>query len=96
MSNWIFALLVLAFGVALAIMFDRMKQRPGSGPREPELRSERAKWLYFWYLGRFPNTDEQAKDDEVERRLRKEREDDLLRQRGKPDDGPQGGADERR
>ncbi len=93
MSNWIFALLVFAFGLALAFMVDRMKRRPGSGQQEPEQRSERAKWLYYWYIGRFPTPNEQAKDDEQERRLEQERKDDLRRQRGNPGDGPQGGAD---
>lgn len=93
MSNLIFALLVFAFGLALAFMFDRMKQRPGSGPREPELRSERAKWLYFWYLGRFPTQQEQAKDDETERRLEQERIDELRRKPHKPDADAKPGKD---
>lgn len=93
MSNWIFALLVFAFGLGLAFMVDRMKRRPGSGQQEPEQRSERAKWLYYWYLGRFPTPTEQAKDDEQERRLEQTRKDDLRRQRGNSGGGPQGGAD---
>ena len=91
MSNWTFVLLVFAFGLAVAFMFDRMKQRPGSGPREPEQRSERAKWLYFWYLGRFPTPDEQTKDDEHEQRLEQERKDELRRNLDKTDDGSQDG-----
>lgn len=93
MSDWIFGLLVLGFGGALAILVDRMKRRPGSGPQEPEQRSERAKWLYFWYLGRFPSQDEERKDDEQDR-LEQDRKDELRRQRGKPDAGPRGGADD--
>lgn len=90
MSDWIFGLLVLGFGVALAILVDRMKRRPGSGPQEPEQRSERAKWLYFWYLGRFPSQDEQRKDDEQDR-LEQKRAGDMSRPDVKPEDGAQGG-----
>jgi hypothetical protein len=94
MSTWIFILLVFVFGLALAFMFDRMKQRPGSGPREPEQRSERAKWLYFWYLGRFPTPNEQTDDDERAKQMEQERKDELRRQGGKPEDGPPGGAND--
>jgi hypothetical protein len=27
-------------------------------------RSERAKWIYYWYTGRFPEKEEQEADDE--------------------------------
>jgi len=69
MSTWVFALVVLLFGVGLAYVLDGMKLRRGSGKAEPPVRSERAKWLYYWFLGRFPNEEEQASDEEEAKRL---------------------------
>lgn len=68
MSTWVFALIVLLIGVCLAYYIDRMKVRPGSGAGEPRDRSERSKWLYFWFSGRFPNKEEQAADEEQAKR----------------------------
>lgn len=60
MSNWVFALVVVGFGLLLAIYVDRLKQRPG-----PRLeRRDRRKWLYFWFLGRFPTKEEDEREDE--------------------------------
>lgn len=68
MSNWLFALVVLAFGVFLALLVDRMKRSGG-----PSLvRKDRRKWLYFWFLGRFP-TAEEIRDEEQEDEERRKR-----------------------
>ncbi|SNR61757.1 hypothetical protein SAMN04488503_0389 [Humidesulfovibrio mexicanus] len=64
MSGWIFAFVVLLFGFALAYLLDRMKSRRGSRVGEPRLRSERAKWLYLWFFGRFPTENEEREDEE--------------------------------
>ena len=69
MSTWVFALVVLLFGVGLAYVLDGMKLRRGSGSAEAPARSERAKWLYFWFLGRFPNEEEEAADEKEAKRL---------------------------
>lgn len=69
MSTWVFALVVLLFGVGLAYVLDGMKLRRGSGSAEPSVRSERAKWLYFWFLGRFPSEEEEAADEQEAKRL---------------------------
>lgn len=61
MNNWLFALVVLAFGVLLTVFIDRHKDK--NGP--PLVRRERRKWLYFWFLGRFP-TKEEMDDGEGE------------------------------
>ncbi len=60
MSNWLFALVVLAFGIGLAVLVDRLKQK--SGP--PKVRRERTKWLYYWFLGRFPTKEEMADEED--------------------------------
>jgi len=65
MPNWVFALVVLGIGLGLAIYVDRMKARPGSGAGELRPRKERSKWLYFWYLGRFPTEKEQEEDEKA-------------------------------
>ncbi len=69
MSTWVFALVVLLFGVGLAYVLDGMKLRRGSRSAEPPVRSERAKWLYFWFLGRFPSEEEEAADEGEAKRL---------------------------
>jgi hypothetical protein len=58
MPTWLFALVVLGVGLGMAFFVDRMMARPGSGPAEPRPRSERSKWLYYWFMGRFPEKDE--------------------------------------
>lgn len=63
MSDWLFALVVLAFGVFLALHVDRQKRAPGP----PAERKDRRKWLYFWFLGRFPTKEEQLEEEEAER-----------------------------
>jgi len=69
MPTWLFALIVLLIGLGLAFKVDRMKTRPGSGPGEPQRRSERSKWLYYWFLGRFPSKAEDAADEAEARRV---------------------------
>jgi hypothetical protein len=44
-----------------------MKSRPGSGQGEPPRREDRAKWLYYWYLGRFPTRQEEEADEKQAR-----------------------------
>lgn len=68
MSTWLFAIVVLLIGVCFAYYIDRMKVRPGSGPAELKTRSERAKWIYYWYTGRFPEQEEHEADDEQAKR----------------------------
>jgi len=63
MSNWLFALVVLAFGVLLALFVDRHMRSPGSRP----VRQDRKKWLYFWFLGRYPTKEEMAEDDKQDK-----------------------------
>lgn len=57
-----FAMVVLAFGVLLAVFVDRLKRKPGS----LTVRRERRKWLYYWFLGRFPTKEEQKEEEEEE------------------------------
>lgn len=64
MPTWLFVLIVIGFGVALAMLFDHLKIRSRGGTAELPSRRERAKWLYYWYLGRFPTREEQAADDQ--------------------------------
>lgn len=64
MPVWLFALVVLLFGFALAYFLDRLKARRGSVPGEPRKRSERAKWLYLWFFGRFPTEEEEREDEQ--------------------------------
>lgn len=66
MSNWIFALVVLAFGVLLALLVDRLKRSPGP----PLIRKERRKWLYYWFLGRYPTAEEIREEEEEEKKGR--------------------------
>lgn len=61
MPTWLFALVVLGIGLGIAFFVDRMMARPGSGPAESRPRSERSKWLYYWFMGRFPEGDEGEK-----------------------------------
>jgi hypothetical protein len=68
MPTWLFALIVLLIGLGLAFKVDRMKTRPGSGPSEPRKRSERSKWLYYWFVGRFPSKAEDAADEDEAKR----------------------------
>ncbi len=63
MSNWLFALVVLAFGVLLAVFVDRLKAKPGP----PQVRKERRKWLYYWFTGRFPTKEEMEDGEDDER-----------------------------
>ncbi len=69
MPTWLFALIVLLIGLGLAFKVDRMKTRPGSGAGEPRRRSERSKWLYYWFLGRFPNKAEDEADEAEAKRV---------------------------
>ncbi len=68
MNNWLFALVVLAFGVILALFIDRQKRAPGP----PAERQDRRKWLYYWYLGRFPTKEEIREEEEEEEEEKKE------------------------
>jgi len=80
MPTWLFALIVLCFGVGLAYLFDRMKLRPRSGFGDSSQRAERAKWLYFWFRGRFPTKEEEAADEEAAKLEEEaEREEELKR-----------------
>ncbi|OGR35154.1 MAG: hypothetical protein A2051_11675 [Desulfovibrionales bacterium GWA2_65_9] len=63
MSNWLFALVVLAFGVLLAVFVDRLKDKPGPS----QARKERRKWLYYWFLGRFPTREEMEDGEKDEK-----------------------------
>lgn len=69
MPTWLFALIVLLIGLGLAFTIDRMKVRPGSGPGEPRQRSERSRWLYYWFAGRFPSREEDRADEAEARRV---------------------------
>ena len=71
MPTWLFALIVLGIGLGLALYVDRLKARPGSSPGELRPQRERTKWLYYWFLGRFPTKNEQA-EDERERKKNKD------------------------
>jgi len=80
MSTWGFALIVLLFGVGLTYLVEQMKFRSKSRSDASQKRSERAKWIYYWYLGRFPTKEEAASDDEeAERKEEAEREKALKR-----------------
>ncbi|MHC1701255.1 MAG: hypothetical protein AB9900_09800 [Humidesulfovibrio sp.] len=79
MSNWWFALLVLGFGLCLALCIDRLK---GKSHPTAESRSRR-KWLTYWFIGRFPTKEEQEEEEqeaeeqeeeEQEKRQREEQE----------------------
>jgi hypothetical protein len=72
MPTWLFALIVLGIGLGVALFVDRLKARPGSGPGESRQPQERSKWLYYWFLGRFPTKEEQA---EVERKQQRKKKD---------------------
>jgi hypothetical protein len=78
--TWLFALVVLLFGVGLAFLVDRMKLWPRRGPYASRQRAERAKWLYYWFTGRFPSKEEEAADEaEAERLDAAERDAELKR-----------------
>lgn len=80
MSTWLFALVVLLFGAGLAYLVERMMLLPRRGPYASRQRAERAKWLYYWFAGRFPNKEEEAAGDaEAEREDAAEREGELKR-----------------
>lgn len=81
MPTWLFGVIVLLIGLGLAFHVDRMKLRPGSGPREPRRRSERSKWLYYWFLGRFPTREEDEADEEEASRLKEEEKERELEER---------------
>jgi hypothetical protein len=68
MPTWLFLLVILAIGLFLAIYVDRLKGRPGSGPGEPPPARERSRWLYYWYLGRFPDKAEEEEDERKRQR----------------------------
>ncbi|MDP3426991.1 MAG: hypothetical protein Q8S17_06390 [Humidesulfovibrio sp.] len=77
MSNWWFALVVLGFGLFLALYVDRLK---GKSRPTAESRSRR-KWLTYWFMGRFPTKEEQDLEEkeqeeqqEQEEQERKEQE----------------------
>jgi hypothetical protein len=63
MPTWLFALVVLGIGLGLAFFVDRMMARPGSVAGDTPSRRERSKWLYYWFMGRFPEKDEPEKDE---------------------------------
>lgn len=80
MPTWVFALIVIGFGVALAFIVDHLRFRPRMGPGDPASRRERAKWLYYWYLGRFPTKEEEAADDEQAEEAELARQEELDKQ----------------
>lgn len=60
MSNWWFALVVLGFGLFLALFIDRLK-----GKSRPTAESRnRRKWLTYWFIGRFPTKEEQESEEQ--------------------------------
>jgi len=65
--TWLFALVILGIGLGIALFVDRLKARPGSNPGELRPQRERTKWLYYWFLGRFP-TEREEKEDEKGRK----------------------------
>lgn len=67
MSVWLFALIVLLFGIGFAYFLDRMKARPPSLPGTLQERTERSMWLHYWFFGRFPDKEKQAADDTTAR-----------------------------
>lgn len=73
MPTWLFALVVLGIGLGLALFVDRMMARPGSGEGESPARRERSKWLYYWFMGRFPDKDGPEDGEEARRGGRKDR-----------------------
>jgi len=80
MPTWLFALIVLCFGIGLAYLIDRMKLRPRSGLGGSAQRAEGTRWLYYWYRGRFPTKEEEAADDEAAKQEEEaERQEELKR-----------------
>lgn len=63
MPVWLFALIVLLFGIGFAYFLDRMKGRPPSLQGTSQERTERSMWLHYWFYGRFPDKGQQAADD---------------------------------
>jgi hypothetical protein len=63
MNNWWFALVVLGFGFFLTILVDRLKNKPGP----PLVSRERKKWLYYWFLGRYPTKEEMDEEDDKDK-----------------------------
>jgi len=83
MSNWWFALVVLVFGLFLALFLDRLK-----GKSRPTAESRnRRKWLTYWFLGRFPTKEEQEQEEqegqEQEEQAAQEQEEVKLKKRQK-------------
>ena len=67
MENWVFALIVLGFGVFLAILVDRMRARtrvPGAKHAWTNKEREKSKWLSYWYTGRFPSKEDLDREEE--------------------------------
>lgn len=67
MENWVFALIVLGFGVFLAILVDRMRARtrvPGANRSWTDKEREKSKWLSYWYTGRFPSKEDLDREEE--------------------------------
>jgi hypothetical protein len=74
--NWLFALVVLGFGLCLAYLVDRMRARSDERAREnpsTDTKKNRSKWLTFWYEGRFPSRDGLAEEEKGEGRSAKPR-----------------------
>jgi hypothetical protein len=67
MPTWLFALVVLGIGLGIALFVDRLKARPGSNIGELRPQRERSKWLYYWFLGRFPTEKEEKEEKEDEK-----------------------------
>lgn len=67
MENWVFALVVLGFGIFLAILVDRMRARarvPGAKRAWTDKEREKSKWLSYWYTGRFPSKEDLDREEE--------------------------------
>jgi len=58
MSNWLFVLVVFAVGLLFTIYMDRRRDKPGPTAE----RSERRRWVEFWFFGTDPGEDT-PKDD---------------------------------
>lgn len=82
MKTWLFALVVLGFGVLLAYLLDRMRLYRKNGRFDAQAgqrRRERNRWLTYWFSGRFPTREE-------ERELEQETEEEEARERGEKRD----------
>jgi hypothetical protein len=58
MSTWLFVLVVFAVGLLFTIFMDRRRDKPGPMAE----RSERKKWIDFWFSGTDPG-DDPPRDD---------------------------------